>query len=114
VSEADLSRATWRKSTRSGAQSACVEVAVLGTTTTWRKSTRSSAQGACVEVATVDTTAPSNASSAPAPGSAHESSDTLRVAVRDSKNPDGPALLFTRREWEAFLGGVRDGQFDLG
>jgi hypothetical protein len=35
------------------------------------------------------------------------------VTVRDSKNPDGPALRFTRAEWDAFLAGVRDGQFDL-
>ncbi|MEJ3742909.1 DUF397 domain-containing protein [Actinomycetes bacterium KLBMP 9797] len=35
------------------------------------------------------------------------------VVVRDSKNPDGPALRFTYSEWAAFLAGVRDGQFDL-
>jgi hypothetical protein len=34
------------------------------------------------------------------------------VAVRDSKNPDGPALLYTRDEWAAFVGGVKDGEFD--
>lgn len=35
---------TWRKSTRSADQSACVELA-------WRKSTRSADQSMCVEVA---------------------------------------------------------------
>jgi hypothetical protein len=35
------------------------------------------------------------------------------IAVRDSKQPDGPALLFTLAEWDAFVGGVRDGEFDL-
>lgn len=35
------------------------------------------------------------------------------VAVRDSKQKDGPVLVFTPREWEAFLGGVADGQFRL-
>jgi hypothetical protein len=35
------------------------------------------------------------------------------VAVRDSKNPDGPKLVFTPSEWKAFLGGVRTGEFDL-
>ncbi|HTP17452.1 MAG TPA: DUF397 domain-containing protein [Streptosporangiaceae bacterium] len=35
------------------------------------------------------------------------------VAVRDSKNPDGGALIFTRDEWRAFTAGVRDGEFDL-
>ena len=35
------------------------------------------------------------------------------IAVRDSTSPDGPALVFTLDEWEAFVGGVRDGEFDL-
>ena len=36
------------------------------------------------------------------------------IAVRDAKNPDGPALIFTAAEWDAFLGGAKDGEFDLG
>lgn len=35
------------------------------------------------------------------------------VAVRDSKDPSGPALLFTPDEWRAFLDGVRSDEFDL-
>ena len=35
-----------------------------------------------------------------------------RVAVRDSKDRNGPVLMFTPFEWEAFVGGVRDGEFD--
>lgn len=35
------------------------------------------------------------------------------VAVRDSKNPTGPALVFSADEWSAFVGGVRDGEFDI-
>ncbi|GII93552.1 DUF397 domain-containing protein [Sinosporangium siamense] len=35
------------------------------------------------------------------------------VAVRDSKNPDGPALVFSPDEWKAFLGGAKGGEFDL-
>jgi len=35
------------------------------------------------------------------------------IAVRDSKNPDGPALIFTSAEWDAFVGGAKDGEFDL-
>jgi hypothetical protein len=54
----------------------------------WRKSSRSGANG-CVEVALV--------------------SD--RIAVRDSKDPHGPTLLFTAHEWQAFLTGIRAGEF---
>jgi Domain of unknown function (DUF397) len=35
------------------------------------------------------------------------------VVLRDSKNPDGPVLHFTRQEWEAFVAGVEDGDFHL-
>ncbi|MBG0828274.1 DUF397 domain-containing protein [Planomonospora sp. ID67723] len=34
------------------------------------------------------------------------------VAVRDSKNPDGPKLVFAPAEWRAFVGGVKAGAFD--
>ena len=57
----------------------------------WRKSTLSTTNG-CVEVAVVGD----------------------RVAVRDSKQRGrGPVLEFTAVEWEAFVGGVRGGEFDL-
>ena len=60
----------------------------------WRKSARSGGTGGnCVEVA-------SNL-----PGA---------VAVRDSKDPHGPALIFTPDEWAAFAAGVKAGNFDLG
>ena len=35
------------------------------------------------------------------------------VAVRSSRRPDGPVLIFTSAEWDAFLGGARDGEFSL-
>ena len=57
----------------------------------WRKSTRSSNGGNCVEVAVN------------LPGI---------VAVRDSKDPAGPALVITSGQWRAFLAGVRAGEFD--
>ncbi|WP_433198508.1 DUF397 domain-containing protein [Nocardia sp. CA-107356] len=34
------------------------------------------------------------------------------VGVRDSKNPTGAALVFTPAEWDAFVAGARDGEFD--
>jgi hypothetical protein len=33
------------------------------------------------------------------------------VAMRNSRDPDGPALIFTRTEWDAFLGGACKGEF---
>lgn len=58
----------------------------------WRKSTRSGAYGDnCVEVAFIDGA----------------------IAVRDSKDASGPVLVFTRGEWDAFVGGAKDGEFDL-
>lgn len=31
------------------------------------------------------------------------------IGMRDSKNPDGPVLTFSRREWDAFTAGINDG-----
>nr|WP_269810904.1 DUF397 domain-containing protein [Kineosporia rhizophila] len=38
---------------------------------------------------------------------------TGQVLLRDSKNPDVAPFAFTRAEWEAFVGGARDGEFDI-
>jgi len=57
---------------------------------TWRKSSHSMSNG-CVEVAFVDG----------------------QIGVRDSKDRQGPMLVFTANEWEAFLAGASEGQFDL-
>jgi hypothetical protein len=60
----------------------------------WRKASYSSSNGGtCVEVARN------------LPG---------LVAVRDSKDPHGPKLVFAPGEWQAFTTSVRDGEFDLG
>jgi hypothetical protein len=58
----------------------------------WRKSRRSNPSGNCVELALL----PSGTG----------------VAVRNSRDPNGPALVYTRGEIAAFLGGVLDGEFD--
>ena len=59
----------------------------------WRKSIRSGPTGGnCVEVAFLP---------------------AGEVALRNSRHPDGPALVFTRAEWDAFLGGARDGEFGV-
>ena len=56
----------------------------------WRKSRYSNPSGNCVEMAELS-----------AGG----------VAIRNSRYPEGPALIFTRAEWEAFLCGAGDGDF---
>ncbi|MCW2875756.1 DUF397 domain-containing protein [Actinacidiphila oryziradicis] len=35
------------------------------------------------------------------------------IAMRQGRNPAGPALIFTPAEWRAFVLGARDGEFDL-
>lgn len=59
----------------------------------WRKSSYSSGNGGnCVEIA------------GNLPGI---------IAVRDSKNPDGPVLTLTAAQWQSFAAGVKLGEFDL-
>ena len=58
---------------------------------TWIKSSLSTYNGNCVEVAGLTGEA---------------------IRVRDSKNPRGAALTFSAAEWDAFIGGVRNGEFD--
>ena len=36
-----------------------------------------------------------------------------QVAMRNSRHPDGPVLVFTRAEWDAFLSGACDGEFGV-
>ena len=56
----------------------------------WKRSTRC-ANGSCVEVAVAEPV----------------------VAIRDAKIRNGPVLEFDRKAWDAFLAGVRSGEFDL-
>lgn len=64
----------WRKSSHSGDNGDCVEVG-------WRKSSRSGSNGDCVEVGWPQ----------------------VGVAVRDSKNVASPTLAFETAAWRAFL-----------
>jgi hypothetical protein len=57
----------------------------------WLKARSSTANGQCVELA----------------------SAVGNVAIRDSKDPDGPILVYTRSEFRTFLEGARNGEFDI-
>ncbi|MGR6321564.1 DUF397 domain-containing protein [Micromonospora soli] len=35
------------------------------------------------------------------------------IGMRNSAAPDGPVLVFTQDEWDAFVAGAQDGEFDL-
>jgi hypothetical protein len=58
----------------------------------WQKSRRSNPSGNCVEMAGL-----------PDGG----------IAIRNSRDPQGPALIYTVEEIAAFIGGARDGDFDM-
>lgn len=58
----------------------------------WLKAQSSSHNGQCVEIAATAT--------------------ADKVAIRDSKDPDGPVLVYTPAEFRAFLDGARNGEFD--
>lgn len=89
----------WRKSSRSDNQGGlCIEVAVT-TVEQWRGTIRSDDQGsACVKVAEA--------------GRACEV-DRRVVAVRDSKDPDGPMLAFGMADWQELSSRIKLGVFDL-
>ncbi|GAA2072693.1 DUF397 domain-containing protein [Actinomadura alba] len=58
---------------------------------TWLKSARSNPSGNCVEMAELP---------------------TGEIAMRNSRHPEGPALVYTRAEIEAFINGAKEGDFD--
>jgi Domain of unknown function (DUF397) len=66
------------------------DMGVEGAGPVWRKAQLSTGNGACVELAPVDG----------------------MVAIRHSKDPEGPILRYTAAEWHAFLDGAKKGEFD--
>jgi hypothetical protein len=46
-------------------------------------------------------------------GVPHKAGSKKLYLMRDSGNPGGPVLAFTEAEWEAFVLGVKDGEFDI-
>ena len=91
----DLSRATWRKASHSDHNGgACVEIADVALLSAhWRKASRSGAEGGeCVEVADL----------------------AFVVAVRDSKDADGPALILGAAAWRGLARRIKDGGYDRG
>jgi Domain of unknown function (DUF397) len=63
---------------------------------TWRKSSYSNASGSCVEIAVLTR----------ATGEHH-------VAIRDSKDPHGPALTFSARHWHAFTAAIKANELEF-
>ncbi|MEU7277489.1 DUF397 domain-containing protein [Streptomyces sp. NPDC045431] len=86
----DLTGAEWRKSSYSGTNGGdCIECAPLGAAA-WRKSSYSGDTGGeCVEIA----------------------AQPCRVAVRDSKNPEGPAFAVGTAAFAAFVAAAAEGDF---
>ncbi|WP_329084152.1 MULTISPECIES: DUF397 domain-containing protein [unclassified Streptosporangium] len=72
----------------------------------WQKSSFTGSNGGnCVEVAELRNTTD---------GPTHKADHPDLIAVRDSKDPEGPKLFFTPAEWDAFVNGVKADEFDLG
>lgn len=88
MSRPEFRHAIWHKSSRSGGNGDCVEVAFTG----WRTSSRSHGNGGCVEVALARTL----------------------VGVRDSKNPAGSVLAVGPAEWSALVNGIQRDEFGPG
>jgi hypothetical protein len=88
MTDGKLQGVEWFKSSYSGSGGGnCVEVG------RWRKSSYSDSSGGdCIEV---------------------QDGVPDLVPVRDSKDPQGPALAFSREAWSAFVGAVKDGRFEV-
>lgn len=108
----------WRKSSYStGTGGQCVEIAAVPAS--WQKSSYSTNTGdQCVEVAPMAPVSAADWRKSPRSddtgGRCVEVADLVAaVAVRDSKDPDGPKLVFGPDSWRAFAARVKDGHLDL-
>ena len=105
----DLNRVNWHKSSFSSSDGACIEVGVG-----WRKSSYSGSNGGnCVEVGVGWRKSSYSGSNG---GGCVEVARHVPavVAVRDSKDPDGPVLAFSREEWQAFTVRLKSGDLSPG
>jgi hypothetical protein len=104
----DISNVTWRKASYSGGNGgACIEVGV------WHKSSHSGGNGGdCCEVGGGHKASHSGANG----GGCVEVASTAKapIAVRDSKDPNGPKLVFAPSAWESFIQRMRSATRDLG
>ena len=118
MSTVNLSSCIWRKSSQSDSSGAeCVEVASVPSN--WQKSSHSDSSGeACIEVASMMTSSDAGwQKSRRSTDTGHacvEVADlTAAVAVRDSKDPDGPKLILGPSAWQTFASQVKTGDLDL-
>lgn len=73
----------------------------------WRKSSYSGANGSCVEVAPV----PGTVAGGTVAGCSAELGGV--IAVRDSKDRRGPVLVLTARQWRSLTAGIKAGELGL-
>jgi hypothetical protein len=113
----DVSRTLWRKSSYSGSNGNCVEVAA------WRKSSYSGSNGNCVEVAAwreasysaqngdcIEVAGWRKSSYSSQNGACVEAADGAMIAVRDNKDPNGPSLEFDPEAWRTFAARLKLGR----
>jgi hypothetical protein len=102
----DTNLVTWRKTSYSQANSACVEVGI------WRKASYSTQDSNCVEVGVWRKASYSAQNSdCVEVGVSDQSGADVLCLVRDTKDRGGPALAFSLASWATFTAAVKSGRF---